>query len=246
MAMLQGHFTLSVSGTDATFVATEREGVTVTLRRHRSEYDRLSHLLQNLHDDDVFFDIGANTGLYSSFASEHCSEVIAFEPYPPNIEELERNVELASGNIFIHPVALSDESGPVSLETEANDREDYPDPGSPTFGTATMKKDGEGSEIKSVRGDELIKQSLAPEPDVLKIDVEGSEPLVVEGLENTLSNGDCRLVYCEVHRPKSNRGSIRDHGVSEEDMILEFEDLGYNVTKVDSGGSDFLIIAERE
>lgn len=51
----------------------------------------------------------------------------------------------------------------------------------------------------AVRGDELVERGVAPTPNVVKIDVDGHELAVVEGLLGTLGNEDCRLVYCELH-----------------------------------------------
>ena len=51
--------------------------------------------------------------------------------------------------------------------------------------------------IHIVNGDEFIIDNKLEIPNVIKIDVEGYENEVIQGLSNTLSNPKCRVVMCE-------------------------------------------------
>jgi hypothetical protein len=44
-----------------------------------------------------------------------------------------------------------------------------------------------------------LKHTKEPIPNVIKIDVEGAEIKVIEGLSKTLAHQDCKAVLCEVH-----------------------------------------------
>lgn len=86
-------YTLSIDDTTVTFSAPTYATVRRTKHRHRVESIVLSDLLRELRADDVFYDIGANTGLYTLFAAKNCLQgsVVAFEPYPPNSDLLRRH-----------------------------------------------------------------------------------------------------------------------------------------------------------
>jgi FkbM family methyltransferase len=124
-------------------------------------------------------------------------------------------------------VALSDTSGTI----DSSVTEDL----SPGHGTASISKDGD-SQVHTVRGDQLINEGEIPQPNVVKIDVEGAEWLVINGLKTALANEKCRVVYCEVHFPTdySSRGSIYDHNIEMTDIISQLEQCGYKVEKMEA------------
>lgn len=78
--------------------------------------------IDGFDSDAVFWDIGANVGLYSIYAAKHKNcHVISFEPSFFNLEILARNINLnnISSQVSIVPVALSDSSTilPFNLST---------------------------------------------------------------------------------------------------------------------------------
>lgn len=223
----RGYITLSVNGIDAKFVALDKESIYRTINRLYRERDEVEAILQNLNEDDVFYDIGANTGLYTCFASQVCSQVVAFEPYPPNLDELEKNAKLNQDSITIVDKALSNETTASTLSV--------PDEPTPGHGTAAIEAGTEeGEDIETVRGDEYIQETSIPMPNIVKIDVEGAEFLVIDGLEDVLSSDECRLIYCEVHLKQSpNRPSIRDHGDELSDLHSQLRAYGFDVEQVD-------------
>jgi len=237
VALVRGELVLRPGDSTATFVAESRRSLTQTVRRFERESDRLCRIVDELDESDVFYDVGANTGLYTCFAANHCAEVVAFEPYPPNVSELGRNARRNGDNVAVHEVALSNERGSVSFSVPR----EYPGQGKGSIGTEQPDVT-----VPTVDGDTLVKEGLIPPPDVVKIDVEGAEPLVVDGLKQTLSDERCRLVHCEVHRPKASRESTQTHGVSESEMVARFEELGFSVEIIDDIGKEFVIEARRQ
>lgn len=241
LGRLRDQVTFSADGTDAAFVADNPTSIARTQSRLQSEREMLTDLLDELNDDDVFYDVGANTGLYTCFAAKKISsgEVIAFEPYPPNVDELRRNAALNDKHITVLEIALSDHSDTVEIAT--------PETSTPGYGAASMAADQDGESVRALRGDELVNDGDIPPPTVVKIDVEGAEPLVVDGLAASLSNSRCRLIYCEVHLPSSApRGSIYDHGVDTSDMVGRFEEIGFSVERYEEGTDRLVLKAHRE
>ena len=227
---LRGSVKHSINSTSAQFVAQDRESTEATSWRISTERDQLNDLLNEIREDDIFFDIGANTGIYSCFAAQVCDEVVAFEPYPPNVTELEKNIDLNEGKVSLIEKALSNETKTERLSTPEEDE--------PGHGHASLTESDDSTiEIDSVRGDELVKSGEVPQPNVVKIDVEGAEPLVVEGLEKTLRDNRCRVIYCEFHLPAEHRQSVEDFGSTVPELWKTIEELGFEVKTVWGRGS---------
>lgn len=222
---LKDDYDLSVDDVTVTFSAPNRTLVRRNRSRFSSEYDTLTELLDELGGGDVFFDVGANTGLYTLFGARRCSKVVAFEPYPPNVSVLERDVSRNDlSNVEIREIALSDSNGRVSF--------DQPDEVDVGYGSSSIARDDPDDTIvvPARTGDDLISAGEVPVPDVVKIDVEGSEPLVIDGLERTLSTPSCRLVYCEVHLADADHGpSIYEFDADLEDVKSRLRDCGFAV-----------------
>lgn len=190
--------------------------------RSIQEQSILNHLLSNLHRDDVFYDIGANIGLYSCLVADKVTEpVIAFEPHPANADRLEDNIELNSADVSVFQHALADSEGDAELEVTLDKIG--------SAGHSLVFDSGDNLNLISVvkkRGDDLITEENLPHPTVLKIDVEGAELAVLDGLESTLSRPSCRLVYCETH---ANR--LASQGSSVAAVRDKLESNGFRVSK---------------
>ncbi len=63
--------------------------------------------------DGCVFDVGANIGMFTIFASLKCDKgkVFSFEPIPPIYEDLQANLKWCAGEVKIFPIALSDRRG---------------------------------------------------------------------------------------------------------------------------------------
>ncbi|WP_436936372.1 FkbM family methyltransferase [Halovenus marina] len=190
----------------------------------------LDDFLSNLRADDVFYDLGANVGLYSCLAADIVtSPVVAFEPHPKNADRLEQNATLNESDISVYRCALAASEGTAELRLAPGF--DIERLGS--AGHSLVDHEEEDTETITVEtrpGDEFVESEQVPPPTVLKIDVEGAEMGVIEGLESTLSSPDCRLVYCEVHeeRLQSQGHSVSDitdvlesHGFSVEERVVD-------------------------
>lgn len=234
--LFRGVMTLSVNNTTAQFVANEEGVISATLSRLQEEEYELVSILDEVSEDDVFYDIGANTGLYSCFVANKCDrcQVVEFEPYPPNITELKENAELNNPKrISIFEIALSDTSGTMSFST--------PEEPTPGHGTGAITDSPTSESVRTMRGDELISNDEAPPPNIVKIDVEGAEPLVSDGLRKALSDDSCRLVFCELHPSE-----LSEYDYDTSKMVTEFEQMGYDVELHGRWGDAHVLEARRE
>lgn len=226
--------TIDINGRSATFDASSKSELDSIKWIQSHEAPLLQDLITELREDDVFWDVGAHIGVHSVFAAKSTpeGEVVAFEPYSPNRESLKQNAAVNGANVEVKGVALSNAEG----ETEFSNPEEaevgnqwsaiVPDSVSETHVQTR-------SVVQTERGDDLVSRGDVPQPNVVKIDVEGASPLVIDGMESVLSADACRICYCEVHFPEdrhdNSRPSIRDFGYDEGDVREWFAELGFDV-----------------
>lgn len=182
----------------------------------------LERFLADLEPDDVVYDVGANVGTYTCFAQQVVGDgrVHAFEPHPGNASRLADNVRETGdrGVTQIHRVAVSDDSGTISLAVGG---------GVTGKGTHNVLGNGESSiPVDAERLDEYVERNGLRRPDVLKIDVEGAEDRVLDGAEEALKHA--RVVYVEVHP---------QHGVSLDGVEKRLEDAGFAIEPMEVRGS---------
>ena len=78
--------------------------------------------LTSLPPGPVFIDVGANTGLYTVFASKDAHTVHAFEPFPPVLQRLRALVaDNGVPNVVLHPVGLGAEEAQLAFMSPPDD-----------------------------------------------------------------------------------------------------------------------------
>lgn len=135
--------------------------------------------------DGVCVDIGANIGAFSIQAAHiGASLVYAVEPEPHNLEALKQNVIInkMSKKIKIIDLGVSNFNGTATISDHGGD--------------ASIKDSEDGATVNIVTLDKLFKDNKIKNVNVLKIDVEGSEPEVLLGAsKETLSM--CKYIAVE-------------------------------------------------
>ena len=189
----------------------------------KNEMDEMRDIIQEVRKYGTFLDVGANIGINSIFASNVSEEVYSIEPHPANSFYLAYNIHLNRSKVELYQCALSDEEGYVEF---SGTRGGLLADGSAALSEYDLpEKSGPGDRsqnafVKSEIGDKLLDKRNIGIPSVIKIDVEGSEGRVIEGIEDTLNSKECRVVYCEIHegRSKYNRINkiLKKHGFSTE------------------------------
>jgi FkbM family methyltransferase len=149
---------------------------------------------------DVFFDIGANTGIFSVPLRKNFKRIYAFEPDRNTFDKLE---SLAYNNIVPVRMAVSNKNGWVYLSKPLNTCPTIMEgfrfcpasrPDVDMFIAAT-----EGESVESVTIDRFRHLHGVETIDLLKIDVEGAEFLVLEGARHSFHEGRIGNVMLELH-----------------------------------------------
>jgi hypothetical protein len=86
-------------------------------------------------------------------------------------------------------------------------------------------------------GDEALRS--APVPNAIKIDVEGHEFAVLQGLRQTLSNAACRRIGLEVHP------GLLPSGISQANVVTFLRDCGLDVQSESARSDAVHLIAVR-
>jgi FkbM family methyltransferase len=134
--------------------------------------------------NSVFWDIGANVGLYSViFAKANPTwKIYSFEPNIGVHKTFYKNISFNNcKNIQLLPLALSDSKEKLNLRVNRNR------PGTSTLNSKTRKFNN-SEKVEGISGDELFLSRKILAPDFIKIDVEGHELKVLNGLKVIISN----------------------------------------------------------
>lgn len=156
------------------------------------EEGTLAWMKNALQEGDVFFDIGANIGLYSLYAAKlgRNVKVYAFEPHKYTFVNLMDNI--AGNNLLasITPIAvpLGDACGISTMN--------YADMDSGSSMSQVGHSKHPGGEfapklqeiIYCVTLDELVEKKAVPTPNHIKIDVDGNELPILKGMKKLLAS----------------------------------------------------------
>lgn len=166
-------------------------------KSHESEIRLARLLIQVLKEGDVFVDAGAHYGYFSLLAAGLVGsrgKVLAFEAAPATFEILQKN-SAGSGNITAHHLALSDREAALVFYEFPNQYAEYN-----ALDIAQFEKEGwigknppreYRVQAVSLEGF-LAKENLRPT--LIKIDVEGAEYQVIQGMQTFLMSANPIIV----------------------------------------------------
>ena len=158
--------------------------------------------------DEILFDVGANLGQYSVYAAKICgARVFSFEPESQNYAELNKNIflnglnrrvtgyNLAASNEFdIATLFLSHFCPGYSFHDFGENRwaSDM------QFASHFVRREDRLQQgCASVALDEAIARGFLPQPQHIKVDVDGFEWKVVDGARKTLESPQLKTVLIE-------------------------------------------------
>ena len=155
--------------------------------------------------DFIFWDIGANIGLYSIYNSlkHKKSQTISFEPSTSNLRVLSRNISI--NNLFdrikIFTAPLTKEENKFLIMKEGEFQEGG------ALNSFGENFDFEGKKFSSKMNYQiygtninyLIDNKILDIPDYIKIDVDGIEHLILEGGNKYLSNKKIKSLSIEIN-----------------------------------------------
>lgn len=213
-------------------VSVDLGGVTVHIDRTEREFGRAiardkvweAHIVSQIHahlsPGGVFVDIGANVGVMSFHAAKAvgpAGKVIAFEPNPDNVQRFLQGVQ---GNGFtqirLYPMAASAEYGVFSIRGGSNTH----------LAEAAL---GERL-VPALPADTVLRAE--PRIDLIKIDIEGHEPMALAGLAETLGR-HAPTILCEFNP----RCLLATGGPTPESFAQSLFDLSSSLAVVEHDGS---------
>ena len=201
-------------------------------KSHDSEIRLAQLLIDRLKPGDQFLDVGAHLGYFSSLAAHLVGQegkVVAFEASPNTFTYLNKNLQqLPQSQCF--NMAVSAQSGTLSfyefpiLYSEYNTLELQQFEGQAWF----LKNPPRPVNVPSIALDDfIIRHQLQPR--IIKIDVEGAEDQVVQGMQNFLNSySDCAIVM-------EYLGTQR-HNQAHQEAIKLLKEWGYQSFIIDSRG----------
>lgn len=195
--------------------------------------NKFDQIMQNeTLPNDVVWDVGANVGFFTKKFAEKVGPdgyVFAFEPSPNTYHTLVKNCSNFE-NTKILNIGLSNVSGNLHFRESGIEN----DPTNGIVDASTL----DAIVVPIATGDDLVKGNSVKLPNVIKIDVEGFELDVIQGMTNILKNNSLKKVFIEVHFLEMTKRGFKN-GSTEIVKILNNSD--FKVTWIDPSH----LIAER-
>jgi len=171
---------------------------------------------QNVESGDIFYDVGANIGVFTILAASRTGRngrVYAFEPHGANFARLIDNITVNNLQQVVFPnnFALHDKEGFFPFQYKSAEVGTSDSQLSTSREVADDENASRISELKyATTADRLLASGDLKAPHHIKIDVDGNEFFILEGMSRLLSG---------VHRPRTIQVEMND---PHKTQILEF------------------------
>lgn len=143
----------------------------------------------DVHEDDVILDVGANFGFFTLYAiKKGASKIYSVEPHPDAYDKLKSLSNQFSSIVPIHGAITSDGNDVVNLYAPENNV---------SWAMLIDEKNEESIEVQGLNINDLI-EKMNPIPNVLKVDIEGSEIQLFESITDENLNKFDRIAV-ETH-----------------------------------------------
>jgi FkbM family methyltransferase len=150
------------------------------------ELQLLSNFLQPGY---VVYDIGANIGVHTVAFAKQAKHVYAFEPNKHNFKLLDINTT-HNRNVTIYDCAVGDTVGTTQIEHISLDVEG-------NYGECRITDNGQVCDVVTI--DSLVHSKEILPPNLVKIDVEGYEWPVIQGMLQTIKDNLPVIFYEAMH-----------------------------------------------
>ena len=194
------------------FAHTGETGLTGNIYTGLHEFEDMAFLLHLLRKDDLFIDVGANSGSYTILA---CSAIgaggYAFEPIPSAYKKLIENIRLnhIENRARCLNIGLGHERGSIAFTSNMD---------TVNHVLASGEQSNSAINVKVSTLDEILKDQS---PTLIKIDVEGYETPVLEGALETVKKKTLNAVIMELN------GSGSRYGFDESRILGMMFDYGF-------------------
>jgi FkbM family methyltransferase len=187
--MLQKSIIHSWIGETKFYVSSGETGLTGNIYVGLHEFNDMSFLLHLLTQNDLFVDIGSNSGSYTILASGAVrAKSISIEPVPGTFQRLLKNIELNGMRERVAPmnIGLSSEKGVLAVTTNS-DTTNHLVLGPTLLNTTQV-------EVETLDG-----ICSGENPTLIKIDVEGWELKVLSGADKVMKNEKLLALILEIN-----------------------------------------------
>ncbi len=191
-----------------------QRGIHSDLYINRIREPQATRYLQSiLRPDWVVVEAGANIGYYALQEARVVRTVIALEPSRDSFEFLQRNIDLNKyKNIMPVRMAASNHGGPIRFKLSK----------ACNWNRVAVPYENWDCLVPSTTLDRLVGNSRV---DFVRMDVEGYEAYILDGMKSILTNQRPRM-FIEVHRDL-----LRNYGSSQMDLMALLAKYDYAVEK---------------
>jgi FkbM family methyltransferase len=200
--------------------------------RLRDDLDPEDAFLQSLDfAEQTIFDIGGNLGIHTIFFASRAGRdgrVVTFEPDPVSYQDILANLAVNGlRNVLVRNVGVAKHPGQLDFAYPADRGRGSADPESLKRRSADPGVQLLTLPVTSI--DAELRSGEAPIPDFVKIDVEGLELAVLEGMADTVRQAK-PAVFVEIH----------GHGLAAKEansrrVVQWLHDRAYKLQHVESG-----------
>lgn len=192
-----------------------------------------------LRESDIVIDVGAFIGQYTCIAAKKCvrGHVYAFEPTPESYTELRRNIHL---NQFYNVTALR-----KAVSAKSGEFIFYTSKGSEM--SSSLHRNDENYHLLSKK---LLVECVSLDSyfrssdinvNVVKIDVEGSELEVLQGMKNIINRSERLTVFIEFAPSR-----LSACGILADKFYRVLDDYGFYVYAIDEENRQLITISESD
>lgn len=178
-ARIKTHFSDGLIVTGRNIKGYGGRGIYISRENIEPEFTFLNRFI---NQNDVFVDVGANTGIYTLKAARAIGVggiVLSLEPFPEMLVDLAHNVRLNGlSNVRLRGLCAAGKTGPDSFWTN------YGKPNS--FSLVKHDAGATPFSVMKVKLDDLFSMEGLTRCDYIKIDAEGVEQEIIEGASHII------------------------------------------------------------
>jgi FkbM family methyltransferase len=187
-------------------------------------YKNMRLFMKNFPSDSIFLDVGAQIGLSSLPVASEGYSVIAVEPVTRNIEILKENIEMNKYDIRIAEIAAYRENTDIEIFIPSEE-----DCASISKTSASIGTSLSSETVKAMRIDDWLAENSVDTSKirVVKIDVQGAEEHVLDGMEKLLQNSNlCIIIEWDVRM-------MQNMGTDSDSLLKKIQSLGFEIYRWD-------------
>ncbi len=209
------------------FIIKMKNGIKIKLRTNSTDLQAFANvwLLEEyrrkgfkIKNNDLVIDIGSHIGLFTTYASQYCKngKIFSYEPIKENFELLNDNTKMNNlTNVNSNNIAVSDYNGIKKIFLSEDEA-----------GHSFYAKSNRYVEVDTISLNKIIELNNIQKCDFLKLDCEGAEFEILEGLNEQYYN-KIEKICLEYHLNKNNSEKL-------EKLKRKLEKLHFFVTDIPS------------